>query len=348
MRYTLEITHRCNLRCNFCYVSDRQNSKHWADGSAADNASLRCQELDTSQWLDIIAQIPRWSFISFEGGEVFVRPDFLRLLRAASKRVWGKVNLITNGTLLNDEAIAELLSIRPLVVSVSLDGLEATHDRFRGAGSFAKTLSALRKLSTRRKSGYPLIDVKTVVLPENLAQLPELYELCGELKANFFSLSWRCDNHFKQSACLQDSLPVQWCHGSFPAESYLDMSAFDEVLRQLRQKHSQLNVEVRWAPKFASAFSERQFRSFWQAGKRPPAEIYEPCLYPFSNVIIAPSGHMYPCLAVDMGSVVGKKLSSVYNNHRFRAFRGCLRSQGLLPACQLCCEAKVRRVPKHK
>lgn len=37
-------------------------------------------------------------------------------------------------------------------------------------------------------------------------------------------------------------------------------------------------------------------------------EIYEPCLYPFSNMMINPQGDVYPCLSVKIGNVREKML----------------------------------------
>jgi MoaA/NifB/PqqE/SkfB family radical SAM enzyme len=78
LRYTLELTYRCNLDCRFCYVGEK----------------VREDELSTKEWLDIISQIPSFRLITFVGGEVFLRKDFKTILLAALKK--GKVNINTN------------------------------------------------------------------------------------------------------------------------------------------------------------------------------------------------------------------------------------------------------------
>ncbi len=96
LRFFLEPTYRCNCSCPFCYVEDHS----------------RCEEMSTSEWLAVIAQIPPQSFISWEGGEATLREDFLELLRFSRRRVWGKVNLITNGTVLNPVQLGQLRPAR--------------------------------------------------------------------------------------------------------------------------------------------------------------------------------------------------------------------------------------------
>ena len=81
LRYFFELTYRCNLNCPYCYVgSDRKKN-----------------ELSTEEWFNIIKQIPRYSFVTLVGGEPLVRHDFKEILFKTSKRVFGKLNVVTNG-----------------------------------------------------------------------------------------------------------------------------------------------------------------------------------------------------------------------------------------------------------
>lgn len=88
--------------------------------------------------------------VSLTGGEPWLRSELiLRLIDrfAASGRV-ERVDLLTNGMLLDDEACAQL-SARPLLrrVQVSVEGsTAATHDAVRGVGSFAETKAAIESM----------------------------------------------------------------------------------------------------------------------------------------------------------------------------------------------------------
>jgi len=115
-----EVTYRCNLRCEMCQFTDffEQNLK------AADKLG----ELSTDEIRRVILQVPRYSLLSFSGGEPFVRPDLMEILEWASRR--NTTHVITNGTLVNEEKarrLAELgagtLGTKGLVlVGVSIQG----------------------------------------------------------------------------------------------------------------------------------------------------------------------------------------------------------------------------------
>src|SRR5690554_6172327 len=77
--YFFEITRRCNLRCKMCQYID------WLEATPT-----RVQmegELTTEEWLNVVDQTGPFSLITFTGGEVFVRKDFMRIFEhACSKR----------------------------------------------------------------------------------------------------------------------------------------------------------------------------------------------------------------------------------------------------------------------
>lgn len=136
LRYILELTYRCNLSCPFCYLGTKR----------------QLNELDENEWINVIKQIPAYSFISFLGGEIFIRPDFLNIFKFASRKVAGKVNLYTNGTLLSDDKIDELLTNKFLLFSASLDGIGNKHDSLRQKeGAYDKTLNSMLTIKEKKE-----------------------------------------------------------------------------------------------------------------------------------------------------------------------------------------------------
>ena len=102
LRYFLELTYRCNLKCPFCYVGDDRNK----------------QELTTDEWKNVIKQIPFYGIITLVGGEPFLRTDFPEILEYASKKVFRKVHIVTNGTVLNDNIIASISKNKPVFMRI--------------------------------------------------------------------------------------------------------------------------------------------------------------------------------------------------------------------------------------
>ncbi|MHB8763108.1 MAG: radical SAM protein, partial [Deferrisomatales bacterium] len=110
-------------------------------------------------------------------------PEWLGLLAAAGGEPGiRRVGLQTNGILLSRAAVSALagLGLPDLRFQVSLEGARPeSHDRVRGAGSFAAALAGLRRLA---EAGLgPNTWVAFTELRHNLEELPELLELAQAL-----------------------------------------------------------------------------------------------------------------------------------------------------------------------
>ena len=99
-----------------------------------------------------------------------MRPDIFEVLNhARSKKI--KVSLVTNGYL-TTAFMQELKKLHLHAVSVSIDGLKERHDRNRGkTGSYEKCLEALQ---IYRKMGVNVVQACTIVLKNNIGDIPGL------------------------------------------------------------------------------------------------------------------------------------------------------------------------------
>jgi MoaA/NifB/PqqE/SkfB family radical SAM enzyme len=159
---TWEITEACNLRCNHCLSANLR-----AGGEA---------ELDLGQCRTLIDELARMEVfqVNFGGGEPFLRNDFLDILRYAHD--CGITTCVsTNGTVLDDALVDELLAIAPVYLQVSLDGARAeTNDAIRGPGTFGHILAGIELLSER---GYPDLSLNMVVTRLNVGEIAEFDRL---------------------------------------------------------------------------------------------------------------------------------------------------------------------------
>ena len=112
--------------------------------------------------------------INFGGGEPFLRRDFLDILRyAQGKGITTCVS--TNGTLLTDALVEELLAMEGLYLQVSLDGAyPETNDAIRGAGTFARIVAGIERLTDHR---FPDFSLNMVVTRVNFAEIAAFREL---------------------------------------------------------------------------------------------------------------------------------------------------------------------------
>lgn len=326
LRYFFELTYRCNLQCPYCYV-----------GNARDK-----DELTTEEWFKIIDQIPWYSFVTLVGGEPLIRKDFIDILMRTAKKTFGKLNVVSNGILINDEIIDAFIKSKMMLLSVSLDGYGENHDKNRAkAGIFDKIMSNFEKMNSRNKR--PMIDIKTIVLENNLDDLLKLYKMCDEMKFNFLSISFLRNNNLKQNSILFDSFVPEF-NGQYPVEKYFDMEHFKEVYRELESLKKHSKVQIRYSPKFEYAKDPlAKIEEFFNTpADKPVNEIYNPCMYPYSNMMINPCGDIYPCLSQKIGNVKGMPLKDAFNLPHYRCFRKNLKAAKVFGACQMCCELSVK------
>lgn len=160
-----ECTLRCNLKCIHC-GSDCKKDASIKDMPARD--FLRA--------IDEIAEIvnPNNTMIVLTGGEALLRKDLEQIGSSLYKRgfPWG---IVTNGMLLNKQRMDSLLASGLRAVTVSLDGLEESHNWLRGTAiSFSSALNAVRLLPTIPEIEY---DVVTCVHQKNFNELNQIKEL---------------------------------------------------------------------------------------------------------------------------------------------------------------------------
>ena len=165
-RIYVEPTTRCNLECRICVRHS------WSEPLGAMSWATFGHILEG---LQAFQPPPSVFFGGF--GEPLTYPDIYRMIREA-KKLGAAVELITNGTLLDEEASQALLDLELDTLWVSIDGsADCGH---AGAGSAAEVegvLDNLRKLQ-RRKIELSLkntqIGLAFVATAGNTAEFPEL------------------------------------------------------------------------------------------------------------------------------------------------------------------------------
>ncbi len=335
LRYFFELTHLCNLNCPYCYVG-------------ADRAK---EELSTHDWYKIIDQIPRYSFITLVGGEPLIRNDFCEILDECSKRTFGKVNVVTNGVLIDDRIIDSFIDSNMLLLSVSLDGWGENHDKYRNKqGIFNTIIDNLDNLSyqCRERGSRLMIDIKTIVLKDNLEDILKLYQYCTNKGFDYLSISFLRNNNLKQNARLYDSFEEVFYKSEYPIEPYFNMDEFEKVYREINKMKRFSRTKIRFSPKFDNEDSDVELnlikKFFSEYKDKNVNEIYKPCLYPYSNTIINPMGDIYPCLSYKMGNIKEQSLKEIINSTKYCCFRKNLKYSNVFNSCQMCCELKVKDI----
>ena len=172
-----ELTLRCNEACFHC-------------GSSC--SSDRPDGLPLEKYKEILDEV-REHFgtgvrIALTGGEPLLYPDFFALTEYIHRLGfhWG---MTSNGTLITEEVAKQLHDTGMTGISISIDGLPETHDRYRNyPGGYEQAMTGLSHLITHCSDAALM--VTTVVNHGNIDQLDELFRIMDGLDID----SWRVIN----------------------------------------------------------------------------------------------------------------------------------------------------------
>jgi radical SAM protein with 4Fe4S-binding SPASM domain len=131
--------------------------------------------LTTNEALDVVQQLAALPAreVALIGGEAYLRSDWDVIARAITEHGM-QCSMVTGGRGLDEEVARRARAAGVVNVSVSLDGLEATHDVQRGVcGSYRAALQALHHLSG---VGIPA-SVNTQINRLSAPELPQLLEV---------------------------------------------------------------------------------------------------------------------------------------------------------------------------
>ena len=294
------VTYRCNLRCRFCYASCscRRESDSQEMTTAEVERVLRIIRHD--------AQVPS---TSFTGGEPLLRADIFQLV-ACAKEAGLRVNLITNGTLIDRPAAQRLRRAGLDSAQVSLEGVTAgTHDALTQVpGSFADTLAAVGHL---REAGLA-VHTNTTANRRNLSELLQLPRLVKELGLDRFSVNL-----------------VIPCGSAGPgAEAlWVSYSEIGEVVREVKRRARRLGVRFLW-------YSPTPYCIF-----NPVAEGLggKGCAACDGLLSVAPNGDVLPCssLPEPVGNLLQQPFQEVWSGERARFYQEKRYAHPLCRACEL-------------
>lgn len=174
----LELTLRCNENCVHC-------------GSRC--GEVKSDELTLEQYKNFLDKVKvdfgtEGMMLCVTGGEPLLRRDFFEIMDYANRLGfhWG---MTSNGTLIDDEVAEKLRKTGMRTISISIDGLEGTHDLFRRTpGGYKAAMRGLNALINN--GGFKHVQVTTVVHRKNIGELKELYRVFEDMDID----SWRILN----------------------------------------------------------------------------------------------------------------------------------------------------------
>lgn len=247
----LNITNRCNFRCTHC---------------AFDSGVLDLPELTLSELEKILRETKEIGGQRFDitGGEPLVREDVDEIIKIG-KGLGYKIELVTNGSLLNKEKLKKFKELGLDGIAISLDGStpEAYNKiRRRDEKTFYKVIENIR---ASRETGF-YTKINTTVFACNLEDIPNITELALSLGVNELGLYYFTPigrgNRSKEIAAE----PVKW------------LNVIRGKLKEYQNKGLKISLEFpliereNWNPDFGCIVNKEK-----------------------SHLQVLPDGDVYPC-----------------------------------------------------
>ena len=296
----LELTLRCNERCMHCgsYCGD-----------------VESEELTVEQYRTFLRQVKedmstKGKMLDITGGEPLLRKEFFDIMGIAHELGfhWG---MTSNATLIDDSVARDLKRVGMGTISVSIDGLEETHDAFRRTpGGYKKAMNGINSLL--RVGGFESIQVTTVVTHQNIGQLDELFKIFNEMDID----SWRVINMEPMGRAKQHP------------ELILTKEDYQYLFEFIRNKRIAGEPVAYGCSHYLGMEYEREVRDW-----------YYLCTAGLYTASICANGDIIACLDIErrpefvQGNILRDRFSEVWNN-KFQIFRRDLSDDN--PTCAKC------------
>jgi len=274
----LHVTNHCNFRCSHCFVDFETQKK---DMTFFDYQEIS-KNINNLFWLDI------------GGGEPFLRKDLYKIVNLFKKKI---LSIPTNGWLI-DNIIDQLQNFDKknceVVINLSLDGLEKTHNIVRkNKDSWEKVWNAYEKLKKVDNIKTRFI---TVIHEDNYEEIIPLMKLIQSRKADFHSVillrGTTLDPHIK-----------------LPSIEKLNKLAGEMFEILDKYKYGQNRI--------SAYFLKNYHRYLWKTSidtiKKSTQVI--PCLAGQSHMVIWGDGNISSCeMLPSFGNIKDKKISNLINS----------------------------------
>jgi radical SAM protein with 4Fe4S-binding SPASM domain len=327
------LTYRCNLACEHCYL-DAGGAPLVDTENFADRSELGTEEC--FRVIDEIAALAPECLTILTGGEPLLRRDILEIVRRAAEReLWVVVG--TNGVRITENLARRLAEAGARGLSLSLDALDPDrHDRFRKVrGAWRNTVEGAEILN---RTGLPFI-VQTTAGSHNLGELDAIADFAHDrLAAKVWNLYFLVPTGRGQF--VSDITPAQ----------------YDEVLASLyriqRKYDRRMLVNAKCAPHYIKTVLENSFAPTapnptdtesatvsWSAGSSP-IRTYSGgaggCPAGTHYMGIRPNGDVTPCpyLPVFAGTLRSSHLAELWTSSEL--FAGIRRRPSLGGRCGAC------------
>lgn len=333
----LEVTYRCNLRCNFCQYLDIIKGEVKTVGPV--------KEFTTDEIKKAINEFPKGRLITFSGGETLARKDFKEVIAYASKD--RRTHIISNGALIKEEVAQLYVDLAPkhawqnglVLVGISLEGDQERHDEVVGRkGSWNKTVNGIKHMVRLRKEAkkqFPKFNMKMVVTKDTVHGMVDFMKLASSLGVDLVNFMAEHDL-VDHSATLVSHPTEDKLRIPQKGPEGVDPEFLREQLIKCFELEKELGLQIRLTP--AGLPIDEFVRHYTDDRSLSPDEYV--CESPWSRVQLTADGRYSPCFYLRVGDSRNQTLQEVWNGPEFKKFRRDTRDYKIFDGCNGCCNLK--------
>lgn len=314
----VEVTSHCNAACVYCpRTAYREN---WLT-----------RHLALETYGKLLPAFGKAGLVFLQGwGEPLLHRDFFTMVGLA-KKAGCRVGTTTNGTLLDEGMIREMVDSGIDIVGFSLAGTGGRNDAFRRGTSFENVLEAIRRLKEVKEekgSVVPAVHIAYMLLRsaiEDVMDLPRVLNGLGISQVVISTLD------FVPARELEDE--------AFTSVNGAERKKLRLLLESVEATAYSYGVPIHY--RLASAISrpkectENLQRALFVSAD---GEV-SPCVFtnlPVSSASFIAQGEERPYRRLTFGKINEQPLAAIWRQDAYTHFRNCFSAGHLSPLCQGC------------
>lgn len=263
----ISVSFRCNSRCRTCDVWRKPND-----------------DLTLDEWTRVFRHLGKPIYLTFTGGEPFLRKDLSELVIAAYDHCRpAYITIPTNGLLTDRicEGVARICAharASNIGINLSLDGVGTEHDDIRGVpGNWERAMQTWRALNDLKRAHTNLVlSIHTVISRFNVARFCDIYTELQKLSPDSY-ITEVAEERVELDTVGLDITPL--------AREYAPIADF-------------LSAQAHATPARGFARLTQSFRArYYQLAQRVLSEQRQviPCFAGWASGHIAPNGDVWSC-----------------------------------------------------
>ena len=328
MEFILSLTYRCNLNCSMC--------TQYGDGFKQ-NAP---QDMTLEQWenfFESVSDVNPKPKMLLMGGEPLLYKDFEKLFELTQKHGFN-VQIVTNGVLL--DKYLEQIAKTDTTITISLDGLEHTHDSIRNKqGTFKKVMQNIDKIEAYQKQGSKIkLCINCVMLPDNVDELSEFLEFIQ--KKNIHTLTFQHLQFSSQelnkhtNTQWQQRLNKPYAGGLIPPKQYkIDQQYVNKLAAAIEKLKDVCQTTAYVFP----ALEDEEIENYYLDKDLDTIRAGRICTTPWVNPTIHSNGDVSNCIGNIIGNINREDFWTIWNNEKANNLRHALCKYGKFTLCAKCC-----------